>query len=311
MNEACVTARGLVKKYRAKTALDGLSLSVGRGEVYGLIGPNGAGKTTAMSIMAGLIGWDSGSCEVLGKGPRRRGSAERARVGFLPEEPVFAEKLTAREYLRFIGACMGLARPEAEAERLLAQVSLVEAADRRVGGYSRGMRQRLGLACALAGGPELLILDEPSSALDPEGRKDVTALILESKAAGKTVILSTHILSDIERVCDRIGLMRDGRLLLEGGMGEILDDGLGLTVDIRCSRPINEREAAELSRWPMAAAFSASGTDAALELRAADLDAARSALMAELGRLGLPVLSLNPRKRSLEELFLAKAGRHE
>jgi ABC-2 type transport system ATP-binding protein len=303
---------GVVKRYGGKAALDGLSLSAGTGEVYGLIGPNGAGKTTAMSVMAGLIGFDSGLCEVLGRPPRGRASKERARIGFLPEEPVFADALTAREYLDFIGAAMGFPRSEGRSASLLATVSLSEAAGRRIAGFSRGMRQRLGLACALLGDPELLILDEPSSALDPEGRKDVVEIIRGLKEAGRTVILSTHILHDIERICDRVALVDHGGLLFEGTMSEALESGVAMGTDISISRPFAESEAAELSRWPLAAKAECEGTEAYIEMKAGvEPDSGRSALTAELARLGLPLVSLNPRKRSLEDVFLAKVGRHE
>jgi ABC-2 type transport system ATP-binding protein len=305
-----IKIEGLVKMYKGKTALDGLSLSVNEGDVYGFIGPNGAGKTTTMSIMVGLIRYDSGICEIDGKAA---GSSGYPALGYLPEEPAFAEYLTGREYAMMLARTMGLDRPGDAATRLLDNVSLGDAADRRVSGYSRGMRQRLGLACALLGDPDLLILDEPSSALDPEGRKAVADLVLALKSEGKTIFLSTHILSDIERICDRIALIDSGKVMLEGSVKELLDDGLSRIVDIALSRPLSAAERVKLMELPFVENIER-GSEASLfsaYFLPGDPDGARIDMMRELSVLSLPVVSLIPRKTSLEELFLAKVVRHE
>jgi ABC-2 type transport system ATP-binding protein len=323
---------GLVKRFGGKTALDGISLSVRRGEVYGFIGPNGAGKTTTMRILVGLIGFDAGSC-LVGEGEGaaslggarggvahfsrargRRAAAKGARrdLGYLPEEPVFAEYLTGREYLAMLAATMALPRPRDTTEGLLERLSLVEAADRRVSGYSRGMRQRLGLACALLGDPDFLVLDEPSSALDPEGRRAVVDLVLSLKAEGKTVFLSTHILSDIERICDRVALLDAGRILLEGTMGELLERGAARRVDLLLSRPLSEAERLALEGLPFVEALELEEGGRAVSLLEGPggEDRRRVDLVRKLGELGLPLLSLNPRRMTLEELFLGKVAQH-
>ncbi len=303
--------RGVCKSFGKKQALADLSLTVGKGEVYGLIGPNGAGKTTAMSIMVGLTGPDSGHCSVLGRAPRSKGPAERSRVGFLPEEPVFPEGLSALECLEFLGGCMGGSHGRAELLGLLGRVGLAQDAKRRATGFSRGMRQRLGLACALLGDPEVLILDEPSSALDPEGRRAVLDLIGALKDSGRTVLLSTHILSDVERACDRIGLIDSGRLILEGAMDDVLDGGLGLALELSFSRPLEAAEVRALGELPSVESIDARGAECELCFRPqADREAARAELLRAMAGLSLPLASLNAKKRGLEELFLAKAGRH-
>jgi ABC-2 type transport system ATP-binding protein len=307
---AKVRIENLVKLYQGKTALDGISLTVNEGEVYGFIGPNGAGKTTTMSILVGLIHSDGGTCEIDGELPGARG---QVKVGYLPEEPSFAEHLTGKEYLSMIAATMRLPHAQAEVSRLLGEVALADAADRKVSGYSRGMRQRLGIACAVLGDPELLILDEPSSALDPEGRKAVVDLILALKAGGKTVFLSTHILSDIERICDRIALIDKGRIMLEGAMPELLEEGLSNRIDIQLSRSLAEREGKELAKLPFVESFETGNGGSAFSILAkpGNPTEMRIALVRKLGELSLPLVSLSPRKASLEEIFLAKVARHE
>jgi len=306
-----IEMRGVCKSFGKKQALADLSLTVGKGEVYGLIGPNGAGKTTAMSIMVGLTGPDSGHCSVLGRAPRSKGPAERSRVGFLPEEPVFPEGLSALECLEFLGGCMGSSHGRAELLGLLGRVGLAQDAKRRATGFSRGMRQRLGLACALLGDPEVLILDEPSSALDPEGRRAVLDLIGALKDSGRTVLLSTHILSDVERACDRIGLIDSGRLILEGAMDDVLDGGLGLALELSFSRPLEAAEVRALGELPSVESIDARGAECELCFRPqADREAARAELLRAMAGLSLPLASLNAKKRGREERCLAKAGRH-
>jgi len=303
-----VRMEGVTKRFGSKTALDGISLSVRGGEVYGFIGPNGAGKTTTMGILVGLTRPDTGLCEIDG---RSHGTRNATGIGFLPEEPAFPQALTGREYLRLVAGTMRL--PETEADRLLARVSLTEAAHRRAGGYSRGMRQRLGLACALLGDPDLFVLDEPSSALDPEGRKDVVDLILTLKAEGRTVFLSTHILSDIERICDRIALIDRGRILLEGSMGDLVGEGFSDRMDLAFRRPLSASEWKAISTLPFARSVEPAdgGLHASLLMKPGDPDGGRRSLVRALADLDLPVLSLNPRRLTLEELFLSKVGRHE
>jgi ABC-2 type transport system ATP-binding protein len=220
-----VRIENLIKHYGTVRALDGLSLNVEPGVVYGFLGPNGAGKTTTLRILAGLARADQGRAWILDEEIGRSEIDVRPLIGVLPEEPSFYAWMTAREYLRdFVAPLYGLdARAAGQrAEELLDTVGLVEAADRRIGGYSRGMKQRLGLAQALIHRPKVLLLDEPVSALDPAGRKEILDLI-EGLRGSATILFSTHILADVERVCDMVGIIAKGRLIIQSPRAELLD----------------------------------------------------------------------------------------
>jgi ABC-2 type transport system ATP-binding protein len=220
-----VRIENLIKHYGTVRALDGLSLNVEPGVVYGFLGPNGAGKTTTLRILAGLARADQGRAWILDEEIGRSEIDVRPLIGVLPEEPSFYAWMTAQEYLRdFVAPLYGLdARAAGQrAGELLDTVGLVEAADRRIGGYSRGMKQRLGLAQALIHRPKVLLLDEPVSALDPAGRKEILDLI-EGLRGSATILFSTHILADVERVCDMVGIIAKGRLIIQSPRAELLD----------------------------------------------------------------------------------------
>ncbi len=203
------------------TAVQGLSLSVSRGEVFGCIGPNGAGKSTTIKLLLDLIRPDSGSITI--NGLPTADESSRAAVGYLPESPYIYDFLTAHEYLRYAGRLSGLpaAVISTRSGELLAKLKLEQAADRRISGYSKGMQQRTAIAAALIHNPDLVVLDEPMSGLDPLGRKLVFDLIAELKERGKTVFISSHVLTDIERLCDRVGIIVQGRLWHEGRVAEL------------------------------------------------------------------------------------------
>jgi ABC-2 type transport system ATP-binding protein len=218
-----IAMEGLKKVYGAIHALDGLDLEVEQGVVFGFLGPNGAGKTTTLRILAGVGSPTSGEAWIEGI-PVGSGSRARALVGYLPEEPAFFPWMKAREFLvDMVGGLYGMTAHEAKMRggEMLELVGLDEAAERRIGGFSRGMRQRLGLAQALMNGPRVLLLDEPVSALDPAGRRDILGLI-EKLGEKATVFMSTHILNDVERVCDRVGIIDHGRLIALDKTEELL-----------------------------------------------------------------------------------------
>lgn len=217
MERAAIQVQGLIKSFGEVRALDGLNMQVEPGVVYGFLGPNGAGKTTTMRVLCGLARADSGDVQVLGESVRLHDPAQQHRIGTLPEVPVFYRWMTAREYLLdFVAPLQRLPAEQAtrRTDEVLAIVGLHKAADRRIGGYSRGMRQRLGLAQALIHQPQLLLLDEPVSALDPAGRVELLDLI-DNLRGETTILLSTHILADVERVCDVVGIIDRGRMLVE------------------------------------------------------------------------------------------------
>ena len=213
---------GIVKRFGRTTALDGLSLSVGRGELVGLLGPNGAGKTTAIKLLLGLIRPTTGTGSVLGAPLGDR--AARTRIGYLPELFRFQPWLDAHEVLRLHAelARIPSARQAAVIDEALEIVDLADRADDQVSTFSKGMQQRLGLAVALLGDPELILLDEPTSALDPVGRSDVRAIVRRARDRGATVILNSHLLTEVERVCDRVVILHHGRTIAAGSLDEVV-----------------------------------------------------------------------------------------
>lgn len=204
------------------TAVDDLSLTVEPGQVYGLLGPNGSGKSTTMKIVLGLVNPTSGRTEIFGKASTEVGSREQ--VGFLPENPYFYKFLTGLETLEFFGKLCGLSGKKLKdrARELLALVRLEDAADRRIGGYSKGMLQRIGLAQALIQEPRLLVLDEPTAGVDPAGSREIRDLILSFKERGITVLLCSHLLEQVQEICDRVGILHRGKLIREGRLTDLI-----------------------------------------------------------------------------------------
>src|SRR6188472_2018588 len=216
------------------SALANVSLSVAQGEIFGFLGHNGAGKTTIMKILLGLLRATSGYAELLGS-PVQNVDV-RARIGYLPESPYFYDYLTAEEFLYFYGKLAGLHRETIRTRipRLLEQVSLTEARQRQLRKFSKGMLQRIGLAQALIHDPELVILDEPMSGLDPVGRKEVRDIILSLRDQGITVFFSTHIVSDVEMVCDRVGILAKGTMLAVGRIEDLVSRHATQSVEVVC-----------------------------------------------------------------------------
>ena len=204
-------------------AVEDLSLRVEAGEVYGLIGPNGSGKSTTMKVLLGLISATSGSSAIFGLSSSE--TASRGSVGFLPENPYFYKYLTGAETLSFYGKLCGLSRRKIKerTSELLSLVDLENARDRRLGGYSKGMLQRIGLAQALIGDPRLVVLDEPTAGVDPAGSRKIRDLIIELKQRGISVILSSHLLEQVQEVCDRVGIIFQGKLVKEGKLEELIE----------------------------------------------------------------------------------------
>ncbi len=230
-----IETEGLSKHYGPVRAVDGLTLTLHRGEVFGLLGPNGSGKTTTILMLLGLTDPTAGTVRVLGHDPSRNPLEVKRRVGYLPDSVGFYDDLTARENLRYTARLNGLARPDAEARIAegLARVGLTNVADRRAGAFSRGMRQRLGLADVLLKRPEIAILDEPTVGLDPEAAHEFLSMIRDLRAHEITVLLSSHLLHQVQAVCDRVGLFREGRMVLEGTFEALADRVLGGAYRIR------------------------------------------------------------------------------
>ncbi len=224
-----IAARGLTKRYGGVNVVDAIDFDIARGEVFGLLGPNGAGKTTTILMMLGLTEISSGTVSVLGHDPARAPLQVKRRVGYLPDSVGFYDHLTAGENLAYTAKLMGL-EPAERAHRIaaaLARVRLSDVADKRVATFSRGMRQRLGLAEIIVKQAEIAILDEPTSGLDPQATLEFLGLIDELKAEGVTVLLSSHMLDQVQRVCDRVALFQSGRIVLMGAVDRSRPPGAG------------------------------------------------------------------------------------
>lgn len=235
-----VKIRGLKKAYGNFSVLRGLDMNINDGDIYGFLGRNGCGKTTTMNIIADIIEKDDGEIEINGGKP--------VKIGYLPESPMIFGYMTAREYLGYIASCVDY---EGDIDKRVSEVieivGLANAADRRAKGFSRGMTQRLGMGAAILGKPDLLLFDEPTSALDPQGRLEVIEIINRLKEMGCTIVLSTHILSDVERVANRIGIMTGGMLAEEGGLSDILKKYGGEIVNLTVKNLAREDKIALLS----------------------------------------------------------------
>ena len=228
MPEPAISIRNLTKVYpipfkrEQVTAVHDLTLSVEPGQVYGLLGPNGSGKSTTMKVVLGIVPATSGSTQIFGRDSALVASHEE--VGYLPENPYFYKYLTGEETLRFYGKLCGLSGSvlRDRARDLLKLVGLENAADRRIGGYSKGMLQRIGLAQALVQEPRLLVLDEPTAGVDPAGSREIRDLILEFKSRGITILLCSHLLGQVQEICDRVGILHNGRLVREGALESLI-----------------------------------------------------------------------------------------
>lgn len=249
---AALEVRALVKDFAVGLrglklrAVDHVSLRVAPGEIYGLLGPNGSGKSTTIKMLLGLLEPSEGECRIFGV-PSGQVEARRD-VGYLPESPYFYRHLTGRELVRFYARMCGLGKPRLEPRvaEVLGIVGLSEAADRRVGTYSKGMLQRVGLAQAMVHDPRLLILDEPTAGVDPVGSAAISELILRLKAEGKTILITSHLLGQIEDICDRVAILDKGKLIVEGAVQELVgrSDRQALVVGA-----MPESELAELRAW--------------------------------------------------------------
>jgi ABC-2 type transport system ATP-binding protein len=229
MSDLVLETKDLTKRYGDFMAVDHLNLDVKKGEVFGLLGPNGAGKTTTILMLLGLTEPTEGQVRVLGFDPSRQPLSVKSRVGYMPDQVGFYDELSARENLTYIAKLNAISRHEINRriEEVLERVRLVDVADRRVGTFSRGMRQRLGLADVLIKRPELIIMDEPTQGLDPELAREFLDLIRQLKGDGITILLSSHMLHQVQAICDRVGLFHHGRMALQGAVPELARKVLG------------------------------------------------------------------------------------
>jgi ABC-2 type transport system ATP-binding protein len=290
MDATIVSTQELTKTFGPRTAVDAVDLTVRRGEVYGFLGPNGAGKTTTLRMLLGLITPTAGTATVHGLAPGD--PAAVARTGSLVESPGFYPYLSGRENLRVLARYRGLA--DREVDRVLERVDLTGRGGDRFKTYSLGMKQRLGVAAALLGEPDLLVLDEPTNGLVQAGMADMRALLVDVAAGGQTVLLSSHLLAEVQEICDRVGIISGGRLLVESTVAELR----GATGIRLVAEPIDRA---------LAVAMSVAGDDA-VEVDGPVLRVSGSAAQApELARAlvgaGIDITELTPVERSLEDVF--------
>lgn len=247
MGDYIIETKELTKKYGDFIAVNSLNLRVKPGEVFGLLGPNGAGKTTTILMLLGLTEPTAGSVEVMGFNPTRHPLRIKSKAGYIPDQVGFYETMTGRENLAYIAKLNGLSRQEANSriEDALQKVGLTKVANKRVATFSRGMRQRLGVADVLIKKPDLIIMDEPTQGLDPELAREFLSLIRELSGSGITILLASHLLPQVQEVCDRVGLFHQGRMVLVGRVTELAQKVLGAGYHIRLrangsSRPFTE-----------------------------------------------------------------------
>ena len=304
-----VETRGLTKRFGANVAVDGVDLLIPRGCAFGYLGPNGAGKTTLIRVLLGLTRADAGTMALLGYPVPRHRDVALARVGAIVDEPRFHNHLTGRQNLQLLAA----AREPAARDRIgpaLERVGIAQRADDRVAKYSMGMRQRLGVAACLIGDPELLILDEPMNGLDPAGMHEMRDMIRSLVAEGRTVVLSSHLLDEVERTCDAVAIVDRGQVIRQGPIAELLA-GTAVTVQVECSEPDRACSLLAEARLPGATSVADGGLTVTLP-PGAEPGASREAV-AEVARVlvdgGISVYRLQPVQTSLESWFLQVTSR--
>ncbi|NQT25720.1 ABC transporter ATP-binding protein [candidate division KSB1 bacterium] len=308
MADSVIQTVSLSKVYKGElehkpvTALVDLNLEVQRGEVYAFLGPNGAGKSTTIKLLTRLIFPSTGTITIQGKDIRDRYALDR--IGFMPEQPNLYGYLSGREFLDYVGAIFRMSRSvrKERAIELLQLVGLEKGGERAIRGYSRGMTQRLALAQALMNDPDLLILDEPMSNLDPIGRKDVRDIILNLKEEGKTIFFSSHILSDAEMIADRIGILNEGRLVQVGTMSKLVDKQI-----------VSTEVTFEIAPEKLSSIIQKDLTPVQQEnrvmVRLSD-ESQLSELLESVNQSGGKIISVIPQRKSLEEYFIAQLGRN-
>jgi ABC-2 type transport system ATP-binding protein len=295
MDMHAIEIEGLGKSYGDLHVLRGVNLRVVEGEVYGLLGPNGTGKSTLLHLLLGFLRPSAGTIALLGE---RDLDAARGRVGYLPERLRYHTRYSAREYLRFLGqfSDMGGATLRQRVDEELERVGLADAADRLLATFSKGMLQRLGIAQALLANPELLLIDEPTSGLDPSGQREMLDLLAALRAQGRTILLTTHTLAEIEQVCDRVGVLTGGRVDAEANVRDLRGPGASVSVLVEHLQP---EQAAQLGR--ISPAVRSSDREIVLSPNSHELQAM---VLRKLLDMEVPIMAVQPQSRPLEQFYL-------
>lgn len=303
---AAIEAAGLSKTFGPKRALDAVNLSVEEGSIFGFLGPNGAGKTTMLRLLSGLARPTSGTLRVLGHPVAAADNSVRSRIGFLPDVPAFYGWMTARETMRFAGRLYGMTGSQlVDRVDLLLDMAGLGQVNTRVGDYSRGMRQRLGIAQALINAPQLLLLDEPTGALDPMGRKDVLELIASLRGR-TTVFFSTHILGDAERVCDSVAILDRGQVVAQAPIEELKQRYSKQKILVEVTGGSDQLAAAISERvWAKSVTL---GDHGVVEVTVTDLGAAQHEIPTMVSRQGTGLSRLDVTELDLEQVFVQLVG---
>jgi ABC-2 type transport system ATP-binding protein len=301
-----VETRGLTKRFGTNVAVDGVELQVPRGSTFGYLGPNGAGKTTLMRTLLGLIRADGGTMSLLGFPVPAERKRALARVGAIVDEPRFHPHLTGRENLRLLAAARGGDADDRIAPSL-ARVGLADRAEDKVATYSMGMRQRLGVASCLLGDPELLILDEPMNGLDPAGMHEMRAMIASLAGEGRTVVLSSHLLDEVERTCDAVAIVDHGRVIRQGPIDELIRGAGAMVVQVDCAEPARAKQLIDEAGIAAGTALTDVGLTVTLPAGAS------RELVADINQrlvgAGIPVYDIREIQTSLEDWFLSVTSR--
>ncbi len=305
-NSFALLVRGLRKAYNDVVAVNGLDLEVRRGECFGLLGPNGAGKTTTIEICEGLTTPDSGDVEVLGMHWNTKAMALRQRLGIQLQDTQLSDKLTVFETVRLFRSFYNQGPAAAEMIELM---QLGEKTNSRVGGLSGGQKQRLALACALVGNPDLLFLDEPTTGLDPQARRQLWDVIEEFRRQGRTILLTTHYMDEAEKLCDRVAIMDHGRQIALGTPRELVASiGGENVVEFSAGGAARPFDPAPLGNIPGVSDVRIESGNARMQV--GELHHAVPALLDELTRQGIPLTELRTHSATLEDVFVALTGRH-
>jgi ABC-2 type transport system ATP-binding protein len=303
MPSCSLRVRALRKAYKDVVAVDGIDLEVYAGECFGLLGPNGAGKTTTIEICEGITTPDSGTVELLGLTWERDAQELRQRLGIQLQETQLAEKLTVEETVTLFRSFY---KRGPEVDAVIGMVQLEEKRKSRVGQLSGGQKQRLAMACALVGDPDLLFLDEPTTGLDPQARRQVWDLVEHLKGSGRTIILTTHYMDEAERLCDRIAIMDHGKIISLGTPRELIAAiGAEHMVEFTADRPVNTEALGKLDGIRVA-----QNNDGSCQLMVSHLHEAVPALFGELARQGAALSELRTHSATLEDVFVSLTGRH-
>lgn len=298
------------KRYGELEVLKNISFEIKKGTIYGFLGPNGAGKSTTMNILSGLIDFNGGEIYLDGEDFKKNKRRLLKKVGYLPQDPVFYNYMNANEYLHFIGEISNMTEKNIRERtiEILEIVRLTESAKRKIGQYSGGMKQRLGIAVALFNKPEIVFLDEPTSALDPEGRMEILEFIKELKSEGTTVFMSTHILNDIERICDHVSILDKGKILVSDNLENLKNKYIQPIFDIEFEKLPAKLDKVLLNfKW--VDNVSTNGNKASIYVN--NLEIAKSELLRFLVQAENTILSYELRKSNLEDIFIRLVNENE